>query len=133
MPRNRSLRRRNSSNVASSKTDSITRMVATAKMVGEICSRMPEYIWRGIVRCSGPARNRTATTSSNDVIKANSPPDTTPGKIKGIWIFQKVFAGPAPIDAPARTRLLSNPTSVAVTVMITKGVPRAAWARITPI
>jgi len=27
-----------------------TRIVATAKIVGLICSRMPENIWRGIVR-----------------------------------------------------------------------------------
>ena len=33
---------------------------------------------------------------------------------------------------PARTRLRSKPTCVAVTVMMTKGMPRTAWARTTP-
>ena len=37
------------------------------------------------------------------------------------------------VHAAARVKDRSKPTSVAVTVMITKGMPRAAWARITLI
>ena len=52
MPRSRSLRRRNSSTTTSRQTDSSTSSVATARIVGLICSRMPENIAHGIVRCS---------------------------------------------------------------------------------
>ena len=54
------------------------RKVATARMAGLICSRMPAHIWRGMVRCSTPARKSTTTTSSNEVAKANS---ASPGAI----------------------------------------------------
>ena len=43
-----------------------------------------------------------------------------------------VFVQFAPMDAAARVRERSNPTSVAVTVMMTNGVPSAAWAMTTP-
>ena len=61
----------------------VIRMVATAKMVGLICSRMPTHIWRGIVRCSNPDKNKTTTISSKDVTKANNAPEITPGKTNG--------------------------------------------------
>lgn len=44
MPRNRSERRRNSSTTVRSAIEIITRIVATARIVGEICSRIPENI-----------------------------------------------------------------------------------------
>ena len=50
--------------------DNKTSNVATANMVGLICSRIPDHIWRGMVRCSGLARNSTATTSSKEVMNA---------------------------------------------------------------
>lgn len=48
-PRSRSERRRSSSSVVSRAIETTTRMVATARMAGLICSRMPFHIWRGIV------------------------------------------------------------------------------------
>ena len=42
---------------------------------------------------SNPAKNKTTTTSSNDVTKAKSPPDITPGKISSKVIYINVFTG----------------------------------------
>ena len=56
----------------------------------------------------------------------------TPGMISGIWTLKKVVTGFAPRLAEARTRLWSKPTRVAVTVMMTKGVPSAACDSTTP-
>ena len=66
-------------------------------------------------------------------MKANRPPEITPGMISGICTLKKVWIGPAPSEFAARTSDLSKPTSVAVTVMITKGVPSTACAMMTPI
>ena len=101
-------------------------------MVGLICSRIPENICQGIVRCLKLPTNSTTTTSSNDVMKANRAPEITPGKISGTITLKKMVGGVAPRLAAARIKLLSKPTRVAVTVMTTNGVPNAAWARMTP-
>ena len=74
-------------------------------MVGLICSRIPAHIWRGMVRCSNPDRNKTATISSKDVTKAKRPPETTPGRIKGIITFRQVVTRLAPRLVEARIRL----------------------------
>ena len=95
-------------------------------MVGLICSLIPENICLGIVLCLTSANWSTTTTSSKEVMKANSPPEITPGKINGIWTLKNVLIGPAPKLADALVKLLSKPDNVAVTVMITKGVPRIA-------
>ena len=81
---------------------------------------------------SGPAMNSTATTSSNEVTNANSAPEITPGRISGIVTLKNTRRGLAPSEAAARFSDWSNPISVAVTVMMTKGMPSVAWARITP-
>ena len=65
-------------------------------------------------------------------MKANSAPEITPGRISGMMILKKVVVGVAPRLFAARTRLWSKPVRVAVTVMTTKGVPRAVWARMIP-
>lgn len=70
--------------------DKTTNKVATASMVGLICSLSPENICLGIVFCSGPAKNSATTTSSNEVTKANNAPEITPGLISGIMILTKV-------------------------------------------
>ena len=54
---------------------------------------------------SNPAKNNTTTTSSNDVTKANSAPEITPGIIKGSVIFINVFTGLLPKLAAARVTL----------------------------
>ena len=65
-------------------------------------------------------------------MKANSAPETTPGRIRGIVTLKNVWNGLAPRLAAARVSEWSKPTSVAVTVIRTKGVPSAAWATMTP-
>ncbi len=72
------------------------------------------------------------TTSSKEVTKANKAPEITPGVINGTVIRKKVVVGEAPKVAAERVRLRSNPTRVAVTVITTNGVAKAACARITP-
>ena len=69
-PRRRSERQRRNSIVVSRMMEKMTRMVATARMVGEICSRIPFHICSGIVFWSKEATNKTTTTSSKDVTKA---------------------------------------------------------------
>jgi len=102
-------------------------------MVGEISSRMPENICRGSVRCSGPPINRITITSSNDVTKAKSAPEMTPGSMSGSTTLKNTVCGAPPSEAPARMSVRSKLISVAVTVMTTKGVASAVWARMIPI
>ena len=68
----------NSSTTVNNTIEIITRRVATASMVGLICSLIPENICLGMVLCLTSASCNTTTTSSNEVIKANNAPDTTP-------------------------------------------------------
>ncbi|MNR14237.1 hypothetical protein D3C85_1307010 [compost metagenome] len=100
-------------------------------MVGLRFSRMPLNICRGMVACSGPARNRVTTTSSKEVAKANSAPEITPGAISGRVTRKNAVSGGAPRLAAARTRFWLKPCRVAVTVMITKGTPSTACTRIS--
>ena len=104
--------------------DIIIKQVATAIIVGLNCSLKPTHIWIGIVVFSSPAKNKTTTTSSNEVTNANSAPEITPGKINGNVIFIKVFTGLLPKLAAALVTLWSNPVNVAVTVITTNGVPK---------
>ena len=87
------------------KVERIIKHVATAKIVGLNCSLNPVHICTGIVVFSKPARNKTTTTSSNEVTNANNPPEITPGKINGKVIFIKVFTGSLPKLAAARVTL----------------------------
>ena len=85
-----------------------------------------------MVICSTLPTNITTTTSSKEVMKANSAPDITPGRIKGIMTLKKVRIVSAPKLCEALIKLVSKPVKVAVTVITTKGVPRAVCARINP-
>ena len=76
--------------------------------------------------------NSTTTISSNEVAKANSAPETSPGRINGTITRKNTVGGGAPRLAAARIRLVSNPASVAATVTKTNGAPSAVWARISP-
>ena len=131
MPRRRSDRRRISSSTVKSTMDIAIMIVATARIVGESCSRSPVNICQGRVFVFAEPKNKTTTTSSNEVMKANKAPDTTPGMIRGICTLKNVLTGVAPRLAAARVKDLSKPTKVAVTVMMTKGVPRTACAKTT--
>lgn len=52
--------------------------------------------------------------------------------ISGMVTLKKVVVGEAPRLSAARLSDWSKPTSVAVTVMMTKGMPKVAWARMMP-
>ncbi|MDT4871155.1 hypothetical protein FQZ97_1062720 [compost metagenome] len=73
------------------------------------------------------------TTSSNEVAKANSAPEITPGAITGSVTRMKVLNGVSPRLSDARTRLWLKPASVASTVVSTKGAPSAACTTISPM
>jgi hypothetical protein len=90
-PRKRSERLRRSSIVIRKIMEIRISNVATARIVGLICSLRPENICLGMVRCPGPARKMTSTTSSNEVTNANMAPDITPGRIRGTTISK--FSG----------------------------------------
>ena len=101
-------------------------------MVGLIVSLTPLKIWRGRVRCCGLARNSAATISSNEVTKAKRAPEITPGAMIGRVTVRKAKRGGAPRLVAARTRFVSKPCSVALTVITTKGRARIACTRISP-
>ena len=56
----------------------------------------------------------------------------TPGKISGSTTLKNTVRGGAPHEAPARISVRSKLISVAVTVITTKGVASAVWARMIP-
>ena len=122
----------NNSALINIKVERIIKHVATAKIVGLNCSLKPVHICTGIVVFSKPARNKTTTTSSNEVTNANNPPDITPGNINGRVIFINVFTGLLPKLEAALVTLWSKPDNVAVTVITTKGVPKIICANIIP-
>jgi hypothetical protein len=101
-------------------------------MVRLMLSLMPENICRGSVRCPGPAISSATTTSSNDAANANTAPDSTPGRISGRITRRNAPSGVAPRFAAARRSVISNPASVANTVMPTNGAPSVVCARISP-
>ena len=120
------MRRLSSSRVVSIAIVIRINKVAAESIVGLICSRIPENICHGIVRCLYEPTKRTTTTSSNEVTKAKRAPEITPGVINGTMTLKKVVLGGAPKLCDARIKLLSNPVKVAVTVITTNGVPSAA-------
>ena len=56
----------------------------------------------------------------------------TPGRINGKMTRRKVVNGGAPKLTAAWVSERSKPARVAVTVMMTKGIPNMAWARMMP-
>jgi len=76
----------NNSTTVRSIIEIITRIVATAKIVGLICSLIPENICLGIVLCLTSANCKTTTTSSKDVINANKAPEL-PQVISMAFVF----------------------------------------------
>ena len=78
--------------------------LATARISGLKCSRMPDHIRRGMVRWSRPPTKVTTTTSSRDATNANTAPEATPREICGSCTPKNVASGPAPKLAAARLR-----------------------------
>ncbi len=55
-------------------------IVAAAAIVRLMLSLMPANIWRGSVRCPGPAISSATTTSSNEVANAKTAPESDAGQ-----------------------------------------------------
>jgi taurine-pyruvate aminotransferase len=94
VPRSRSERRRSSSSTVSSTMEIATRIVATARIVGEICSRRPVNICHGSVFCAGRAQEQ----HHHHLVEGGDEGETArprsrPGRISGIWTLKKVVTG----------------------------------------
>ncbi len=72
-----------------------------------------------VVLC-GPQVKKLITTSSNDNENASIAPDNTPGIISGSVTFLNVKILFAPRSIHASSKDLSNPASLALTVITTK-------------
>ena len=123
----------NNSTVLNNAIDKATRHVAMHNITGLISCRRPAHICLGIVTCSTLPTNKTTTTSSKEVMNANNAPEITPGNINGMITLKNVLSVSPPKLCEALIKLLSNPVRVAVTVITTKGVPRAVCASIKPV
>src|SRR5690606_6123984 len=86
----------------------------------------------GRVRAVAPDRNRATTTSSNEVMNANSAPVATPGAMSGTVTVMNAFTGDAPSPTAARSSFGSTPCSVALTTMTTNGDASTVWATTMP-
>jgi len=87
---------------------------------------------RASVRWFGPATNSVSTTSSNDVAKAKTAPDTIPGSASGKVTCFSILTGAAPRLAAACSNRRSIPCNTARTLTTTKGTATTVWAMITP-
>lgn len=101
-------------------------------MAGLIFSRMLENICRASVRWFGPATKSVSTTSSSEVAKASTAPESTPGMASGKVTRRKTVAGAAPRLCAASSTRLSMPESAPVTLTTTKGTATTVWAMMTP-
>jgi hypothetical protein len=73
------------------------------------------------------------TTSSNDVTKANTAPDSTPGMISGSVTRRNVDTDDAPRLAAARSSVRSKPPSAAPTFTVTNGIASTVCAMTKPV
>ena len=111
---------------------SAIKSVETAATVGSISVRMPSHICLGSVGCRLPLTKMATTTSSNEVMKASSAPDTTPGRMSGSVTSRNVCQRPAPRFWAASSSVWSKPRSVAVTTTTTNGSARTVCASTRP-
>ena len=98
------------------------KMNAAAAMAGLMFSRMVENICRASVRWFGPATNSVSTTSSSEVAKASTAPDSTPGMASGRVTRRNTVSGEAPRLSAASSTRRSMPASAPVTLTTTKGM-----------
>jgi len=83
--------------------------VETAAIVGSISKRIPSHIRRGNVTAAVPETNNATISSSNEVMKANSEPASTPGRISGNVTCRKAPHGLAPRLIAAYSSRSSKP------------------------
>jgi len=83
--------------------------VDTAAIVGSISKRRSSHMRRGRVTAPEPDRNSATISSSNEVMKANSAPTRTPGRISGSVTWRNVPQGVTPSDSAACSDRRSKP------------------------
>ena len=130
MPRKRSERRRNSSTTVKSAIEMITRIVATAESLAKFVHEYPRTSgaeWYVAAHRPIAARNHFVERDKREECTRNHT-----GQNQRHLHFEKGTNRSCAHVALARVNDLSNPESVAVTVMITNGVPKTACARIIP-
>src|SRR5690606_25290434 len=103
-----------------------------AAMVGSNSERMPSHMRRGRVRIVGLPMKSEISSSSNEVRKASSAPERTPGRISGRITVMVTRRRLAPSDSPARKSSGSRPLSEASVVKITKGSASVRWPTTRP-
>src|SRR5215470_8295860 len=130
--RKRSPRRRSSSTTAMRTRETEISTTAAAATAGVMVSLTPLQSWRGSVRRSGLPTKRMTRSSSNEVTKAKTAPETTPGRMMGNVTFRNAWSGEAPRPAAARGRFTSKPCRVAAMVMTTKGSASTVCASTSP-
>ena len=127
-----SVTRRSISVENSKSTEKMISKEATAEIVGLIEPLMPSHICFGNVTALAPLIKIAITTSSKEVIKANSAPVMTPGRIKGKVTFRNVIKRLAPKLRAALSKVMSKPCKVAVTLTTTKGSAKHVCAITNP-
>src|SRR5262249_13835218 len=130
--RKRSPRRRSSSTTAMRTRETEISTTAAAATAGVIVSLTPLQSCRGSVRCSGQPTKRMTKSSSNEVTKAKTAPETTPGRMMGNVTLRNAWSGDAPRPAAARGRFTSKPCRVAAMGMTTKGSASTVCASTNP-
>jgi hypothetical protein len=117
--------------VASSAIDTITknRRHRQDRRADRLADAVPHLAGDGLLFRAGDEQS-TATTSSNEVTKANKAPGDHARQDQGHDHLEKRRRGgwrPSACCRPDQ-RLIETAERVAVTVMITKGMPSVAWA-----
>src|SRR5260221_253493 len=96
------------------------------KAAGATLIGMSSHMRRGSVIAPDPDRNSETTSSSNEVMKANRAPTSTPGRIRGSVTCQKVPPGVARRPRAACSSLGSMPVRLELTLVTTNGTARQA-------
>src|ERR1043165_1493888 len=86
----------------------------------------------GKVVVEGDAMNTVIVTSSNDVMKANTQPETTPGSIRGNVTRRNTANGLAPSETAACSTARSSPVEAASTSLRANGITITMWDRTSP-
>ena len=94
-----------------------------------LAKRRSSHMRRGSVTAPEPDRNNATTSSSNDVMKANSAPTSTPGRISGSVTWRNVPHGVAPRLRAACSSRRSKPARLAPTLVTTNGHGEAGVRR----
>ena len=109
-----------------------TNRVEATAATGVISTRMTSHILTGSVLAPTPARKMEMTISSNEVMKANTAPPTTPGRIRGRVTVRNACQGDAPSPAAARGSIGSRPWRDTPTFSTTNGSAISVWPAAIP-